>query len=539
MDCLNDPGIETIVIMSSAQVGKTEFLLNIIGYYVDQDPAPILALQPTLQMAETFSKDRLAPMVRDTPALQGKIKDARSRDSGNTLLKKNFHGGHITLAGANSPASLASRPIRIVLCDEVDRYPASAGAEGDPVNLARKRTTTFFNRKIVLTSTPTLKGASRIEAAFEVSDQRRYYVSCPDCGYKQHLKWSNVTWTKSEPDKAQYACDDCGVLINESKKPALLSTGEWIAEGDPSSTAGFHLNELYSPWRKWGEVVQDFLVAKKNTETLKTWVNTSLGETWEDEGEGIDEGALFARRESYSTPKSMAVLTAGIDVQGDRLEVEVVGWSAGEESYGLEYKIIPGDPSQADVWKELTAFLRKSYTDEDGATYGIYAACIDSGGHHTQIVYDYCEKRQIQRLYAIKGMAGEDRPIASPRDTVGYPQKRKAIVIGVDAGKSLLFSYLHQQEKGPGYCHFPLSYDQEYFQQLTAEKVKTKFKNGYPHRQWVKVRARNEALDCRVYALAALKLTSPNLDIVHRVTNPTPMVRQKQRTRRESQWFKR
>ena len=274
MDSINDPGVHTVVVMSSAQVGKTEILNNIVGYHIHQDPAPILCVQPTVEMGKTWSKDRLAPMLRDTPALRGRVKDARSRDAGNTTQHKQFPGGHITIAGANSAAGLASRPIRVVLLDEVDRYPPSAGSEGDPVRLATKRTTTFWNRKILLTSTPTIKGLSRIELAFESSDKRRFWVPCPHCGEFQVLAWSGVKFAP-----LGYQCAGCQGLWTDTQRWWAVARGEWRAEGESKGVAGFHLNELYSPWVTTAEMVESFLEAKKSPETLKTWVKTTLGET--------------------------------------------------------------------------------------------------------------------------------------------------------------------------------------------------------------------------------------------------------------------
>ena len=500
--------------MTSAQIGKTEIVNNIIGFIIDQSPAPVLLLQPTLDMAHAWSKDRLAPMLRDTPALQNKVNDPRTRDSGNTLLHKTFGGGHITMAGANSPASLASRPIRDVLCDEVDRYPASAGAEGDPVNLAKKRTTTFHNRKLILTSTPTVKGESRIEAAYMESSMGRYHVPCPHCGEFQVLKWSNVQW--EDEKKAWYTCDIHGCLIEEKDKLRMVDKGEWRHEvEDNKGVIGFHINELYSTWRTWEDIKNDFLSSKKSPQLLKTWVNTSLGETWEEEGTTTNPEALYSRREDYTIPSEVKFLTIGVDVQGDRLEYEIVGWGSGRESWGVKYGILMGDPDHSEVWSELTQVLRKDYPNEDDVPLNISAGCIDSGGHHTQIVYNYCAKRPIQRFYAIKGMAGEGRPIVLPRDTIGYPHKRKVIMVGVDTAKATMMSSLHQTEVGEGYSHFPMDngYDEEYFHQLTAEKLVTKFIKGFPKREWIKQRARNEACDCRAYNYAALGLLNPDLDM--------------------------
>jgi len=350
MDAVSDPLIETVVVMSSAQVGKTEVVNNIVGYHIHQDPAPILVLQPTVEMAQTWSKDRLAPMLRDTPALKGRVKAPRSKQSANTLLHKVFPGGHITMTGSNAPASLASRPIRVVLCDEVDRYPPSAGTEGDPVSLARKRATTFWNRKVILTSTPTGAGTSRIEAEFEQSDKRYFMVPCPHCEASQRLLWGNVKWLKGEdgeslPDTAAYHCGECGALWSEAERLAAIRKGEWQATADGGRIAGFHLSELYSPWSSIPDMARNFLAAKKNTETLRTFVNTALGEPWEDRGEQVDQASLYSRREQYAAdvPDGALILTAGIDVQRDRIEMEVVGWGEGEESWNIDYRVIFGD----------------------------------------------------------------------------------------------------------------------------------------------------------------------------------------------------
>lgn len=506
LDAINDPAIDSVIVMSSAQVGKTEFLLNMIGYHVDYDPAPILLLQPTVEMAQAFSKDRLAPMVRDTPALRHKVRDSKSRDSGNTILHKSFPGGHITMAGANSPSSLASRPIRILLADEVDRYPISAGSEGDPFNLAKKRTTTFWNKKIVAVSTPTVKGASRIEALYEDSTQEQYCLPCPDCGALQPLRWRNIIF-----EEVGHVCEECGVVNNQDAWHK--QRGEWIAQAEHNNARGFHLNELISPWRRWEQIIEDFKQAKKSPETLKTFVNTSLGETWEEEGETVDSTGLLARREDYDgAPEGVLVLTAGVDVQDDRLEVEVVGWGEGEESWNIDHRIIRGDPGRSQVWDDLDAILDSTYQHDSGNTLHIASTCIDSGGHHTQQVYDYCKTRQHKRIFAIKGVGGAGRPIVSAPSKKGSGRSNRKVdlfTVGVDDAKGLIYGRLRICEPGAGYCHFPKERDEEYFAQLTAEKVITKFVKGFPRREWVKTRARNEVLDMRVYALAALRILNP------------------------------
>lgn len=549
MDAYNRKDVHTIVIMSSAQVGKTEILNNIVGYIIDQNPGPVLLLQPTLEMADAWSKDRLAPMLRDTPKLQDTVNDPRTRDSGNTILHKTFGGGHITMAGANSPASLASRPIRDVLCDEVDRYPSSAGTEGDPVNLARKRSTTFQRRKLLLTSTPTVKGASRIEAAFDESSQGKYYVPCPHCGEFQTLHFANVSWNNKNPEKkAWYVCSVHGCEIEEHDKIPMVAAGEWRHENPDAidGVLGFHINELYSSWRTWDDVKVDFLSAKKNPETLKTFVNTSLGETFEEEGSTTNPHALYERREDYEeVPPEVKVLTIGVDVQGDRLEYEIVGWGVGRENWGIKYGILMGDPDHAEVWSDLTKVLHADYYNTDEVPLKISAGCIDSGGHHTQVVYNYCATRPITRFYAIKGMAGEGRPIVIPRDIIGYPHKRKVIMVGVDTAKATMLGALNQIEVGEGYSHFPMSYDEEYFMQLTAEKLVTKFIRGFPVREWIKTRARNEACDNRAYNYAALGLLNPDLEQPMAVQKTRrrngaarPVATQRTSTRRQTGWMR-
>ena len=518
MDAISDPAIHTVVVMSSAQVGKTEALLNVIGYHVHQDPAPILLLQPTLEMAQAFSKDRLAPMLRDTPALKGLVKDARARDSGNTLLHKTYPGGHITLAGSNSPASLASRPVRVVLCDEVDRFPASAGTEGDPVSLARKRAATFWNRSVLLTSTPTVAGASRIEREWQESDMRRFYVPCPHCGDRQHLQWAQVQWPEDRPDEAAYCCEHCGALWTDAERWRAIRQGEWRAEGECTGTAGFHLNEIYSPWTQLADIASAFLAAKRGgPDQLKTWVNTSLGECWEeDEGEGADWQDLYRRREHYpaEVPENVSVIVAGVDTQDDRLEAEIVGWGEGEESWGLDYVRLYGDPGQPQLWRSLRERLRRTFQRSDGLMLNVRLVCIDSGGHYTDEVYDWCQQQGRTWAVPIQGASVPGKPIAAfPRK----PNRRGVYLttVGTDTAKELIYGRYQMLEPGPGYCHWPVSdaYDEPYFQQATAEKRVRKYRAGVPYYVWDAGKRRTEALDCRVYALAAVRILQQHMGV--------------------------
>ena len=524
MDAFNDPDIQRIAFIKSAQVGATEILLNVIGYYIDQDPAPMLIMQPTLQMAQAFSKDRLATMIRDSEKIRDCVKDPRSRDSGNTVLSKKFAGGNLNIVGSNSASGLASRPIRIVLADEVDRYESSAGAEGDPISLATKRTTTFWNKKIYMCSTPTIKGLSRIETAFEESDKRYYYVPCPECNVKQILKWKNVVWDENKPETANYACDECGSIIDESKKQWMLKHGEWIASEPKSDTAGFHISELYSVWSTWADMAKSFLEAKKQPEMLKTWINTALGESWEEQGETIEHEELLERRLNYDSatiPEAVLVLTAGVDTQKDRLELQMVGWGVNYESWVIEYKIFWGDPNAANVWQELDNYLKNRFKTETGRVLTISCTCIDSGGHHTNQVYQFTKPRQGRRIFAIKGLSQAGKPIANRPTFVG---KNKAVLygVGVDSAKEAIFARLSSEPEDTT-LHFCSDLDEEYFKQLTAEKRVTKFVRGRKTLIWKQIRPRNEALDTLVYNFAAIYILNPNYDTIQEriLTNTT------------------
>jgi phage terminase large subunit GpA-like protein len=513
MDACSDPEIREVVVMAGAQLGKSEAILNIIGYHIENDPSPILVLQPTVEMAQSFSKDRVANgLIRSTPCLREKVKDPRARDSGNTTLHKVFPGGALTLVGANSPAGLASRPIRLVLCDEVDRYPTSAGSEGDPIQLARKRANTFWNRKIVMVSTPTNKGASRIEEAFEESDQRRYYVPCKHCHHEQKMIWQNVRWQEGDPDSAAYACNACGVLWTDSDRRWSIRNGRWVAEAEFKGIAGFYINGLYSPWTPLADGVRDFLSMKKNPEQLRVWTNTYLGESWEDAGEQVDDFSLYERREDFeeAVPEEVVFITAGVDVQDNRLEASIIGWARDQESYVIDHKVLYGDPSTPQLWTQLDSLVNKTYETYDGRQMAIRATCIDSGGHFTNSVYQYAKKNAGKRIFAIKGVGGEGKPIAG-RPTKNNVARCPLFPIGVDTVKDLLFARMRIEEPGAGYIHFNSHLDDEYFRQLTAEKIVTRFHRGFKKRVFQKVRARNEALDCFVYAIGAYAIL--NIDV--------------------------
>jgi len=493
-----------VVLMWGSQLGKTEMLLTLIAYIIAMQPGPILIVQPTLSMAEAFSKDRISPMIRDMEILRGLVADPKARDAGSTIFHRRFVGGHLTIVGSNSPAGLASRPVRYLLMDELDRWEASAGAEGDPASLAIARTRTFWNRKIVMVSSPTTRGVSRIEQAWLESDQREYHVPCPHCGQYQRLVWGRVEWPDGRPDEAQYRCASCDRLIPHSAKQRMLARGRWVA-GAESPIAGFHLSELYSPWRSWGELAAEWLAAQGNVERLRSFVNTSLAELWDDQVAGaISEDELLARRETYGPelPDAAALLTAGVDIQDDRIEVSVWAWGRGEESWLIEHRVIPGDPTigpDHGPWIELDAYLAQPWRHPRVGEMRIAAACVDAG-YATSVVSRFCEQRVGRRIWAIKG-AGGAVPAWPRRQSRGT--RGRVYVIGVDSLKSTLTSRLRITQ-GQGAMHFPLSVDREYFEQLTAEYLKTTYRQGRPHRTWERRKGRRaEALDCAVYAYAA------------------------------------
>jgi phage terminase large subunit GpA-like protein len=512
-EAIGDARIERVVMEASSQVGKTLVAKGAIGYFIDQDPCPILFVTASLDMAQTFSKDRLDPMVRDTECLRGKVKDATARDSGNTTLHKKFDGGHITMVGANAAAGLSSRPIRVIVLDEIDRYPPSAGKEGDPVRLAIARARTFWNRKLLLISSPAEEATSRIHPEYLASDQRRFHVPCPHCGQSQTLKWSRVQWINDDPGTAGYACEGCGALWTNAERIFAVRCGKWIAAHPERKVAGFHISELYASFRTLAEIVADFLEAKNTPEKLKTFINTSLAEVWRDEeGEKADPEALSARVESYTdAPQGVLLVTLAIDVQDDRLELEFVGWGEGEESWGLHHTVLRGDPGQQELWDRADDELARTFQRVDGAVLTVAAGGIDSAGHYTKQVYAWARKHR-GRVFALIGRAGKGRPLIVAGKKVVRQFGIKLFTVGVDTAKELLLmSRVRIRKPGPGFCHWPNSYPADYFDQLTSERRVVRYTKGHPTHVWELVKGRrNEALDLRVYGLAIISLLRPN-----------------------------
>ncbi len=520
MDAISDPRQQDVVIMSAAQVGKSEILNNTLGMHIDIDPCPMMMVQPTIDDAEDYSKDRIAPMIRDTPCLSVKVKDPRSRDSGNTLRHKKFPGGQLFLGGANSPSGLASKPIRLLLLDEIDRYPASAGSEGDPVLLARKRTQNFWNRKVVQVSTPTIKGLSRIEKLYESSTMEQWCVPCPKCGAAHPLEWAN--FDHKDLENIRLKCPSCGQYSGEQEWKSMQPRGRWVPRKE-HHVRGFHINAFSSPWTSWRELVFAYQEAKKDgDDAMKVWWNTVLGLTWEETGNAIEVENLEAHREEYDAevPDGVLILTCGVDTQDDRLEAEVVGWGPKKESWGICYRVFYGDPGQSLVWDALDEFLLSLWSYSDGEQIGIACTCIDSGGHYTDEVYKFVKPRERRNVFAIKGSSVYGKPGVS-KPSRSNRRKVALFSLGVDALKGSLFSRLKAESPGPGYCHWPKElktnhrgYDLPYFKGLVSEKLVVRRVAGKMKVEWVKrtVGARNEPLDVRVYATAALEILNPDLD---------------------------
>lgn len=512
MDALSTgSAFERVVFMKGAQVGGTEAGLNWIGYVIQHAPGLMLAVMPSLDMVRRNTRARIDPMIDATPVLRARIAPPRARDSMNTAFSKAFPGGQIVMTGANSASGLRSTPARYLFLDEVDAYPADADGEGDPVDLAVKRTATFRGRrKILLVSTPTIKGESRIETAFAESDQRFYHVPCPHCGDMAPLRWHNVKWPEGRRSEAYMVCEPCGGIIEERQKSAMLEKGEWIstAEGN-GQTVGFHLSSLYSPFESWGEVAIQHDIVHKDPSRLKTWVNTALGETWEDlSGDVMASDGLADRCEAFGAqlPPGIVVLTAGVDTQDNRLEVQIVGWGTDEESWIVGHHILWGDPSAPHVWNDVDALLQAPMSHSKAVPDLIVrAACVDSGGHHTAAAYDFARRRMSRRIWAIKGRGGAGVQVW-PRKPSKGKGNAPVFIVGVDALKDRLAARLSIEGPGPGYLHFSNTLDVNWFEQLTSEKVRIKYTNGRPVRVWMPRAGgvRNEALDCNVYASAAL-----------------------------------
>lgn len=531
MDCLSATSlVEEVVLMKGAQVGGSEAILNAIGYAIDHTPGPIILVQPTVELATRFSRQRLEPLVSDSPKLAEKVARARSRDSGNTILSKDFPGGQIIITGANSAVGLRSMPAQYAFMDEIDGYPVDVDEEGSPIALVEARQRTFARRKRIKVSTPTIAGRSAIEAAYEASDQRRYYVPCPHCGEMQPLEWARVVWTRLgfPPARAVYECRSCEHAIQNHQKTAMLAAGEWRAE-KPEHAAdgkvrGYHLSALYAPvgWMSWGDIAVMFVAGHKNPEKHRVFVNTVLGEVWTSKGDAPAWEALRDRRESYAigtVPMGALFLTAGVDVQKERVVYEVVGWGRGKRSWSIDKGDLAGDTADIDhgPYGQLDAMLARTYPHASGVEMPIRALAIDSG-FNTQTVYGWARRKPMNRVMAVKGQDHGGVLVGSPSPVEvtdrGRKLKRGGRVwpVCVSMAKSELYGFLGlvigpDGVEPAGWCHFP-QYDDEYFRQLTAEQlVAHKTRKGFIRLEWEIIAGRqNHGLDARNYARAAASI---------------------------------
>lgn len=529
LDMTARPDCHRVTLMWGAQVGKTQLALCAQGFRIAQNPTSQMMMQPSQGDLQTWLETKFTPLVESTPELKKAIAKPRGRDGVNNQRMKSYPGGFLMFSWAGSAKTMRGRSAPFIVCDEVDGYDRTD--EGHPVSLLWQRAATFGDQRMLLEiSTPTIKGISYIEAAFDEGDQRRLHVACPHCGVLQPIRWAQVQWDKDEdgthlPETARYVCAahdpetgevTCGKPWTEGQRVAAIRSGVWVASKPFRGHASFHLSELYSLFRRLSDIVQSFL-EKKAANDLKAFINVSLAETWEETGERVAASALMERAERYTAPvpAGAVVLTAGVDMQEDRLEVEVVGWGLGEESWSVDYKVIWGDPLQGDVWDELDDYLSQTFLHRSGAVLPISATCLDTGGRkgYTQAAYDYAKGKTGRRLFPIKGMSGWGRPI------VGSPSRKKSgqrarkvdlWTVGVDEAKLIVMRRL-SLTTGPGASHFPASRDPEWFHGITAEQLVTKHVRGFAVREWHKTRPRNEPLDCRVYAYAALKIVNPNL----------------------------
>jgi phage terminase large subunit GpA-like protein len=555
LDALHEPGVEYVAVRGSSQFGKTSIAVAVVAYHIGHDPCPILIVEPTVDpMARDFAKNRLDPVIAASPRLRESVSKRRAKDSSNTILAKTFRGGSLSIGGANSAASLAARSIRVLILDEVDRYPAELPGEGSTIQIALKRTAAYRGRRrIMLLSTPTVKDGA-IDSWFKRGDQRRFYVPCPQCQQMHAFEWRNVRWEDGDPDTARLHCPACDYAIDDAQRISILSRGEWRPENPQRkdrSIVSFHIWEAYSPFSSLREIVGAFLRAREAQKAgdkaeMHTWQNTTLGEPVEPErGQGVEPHALLSRVEAYEAqvPAGACFLTMGVDTQDDRLEALVVGWGPGEESWLVDRHRLDGDTTQPGPWAELDQLLARQYLHATGVRLGIAATCLDTAGHRTTQAYDYVLKHRqaaLRRVYATIGRDGQ-RPIVSspsPRTWGKGGRPVDLYTIGVDAAKSLLQERLALIEEatekdapiltgsGPGRIHLPTEEwaDDELASQLTSERLVTKYTKGIAVQIWKQIRARNEMLDCAVLALAALRLARVDLTLLaDRMARPQPV----------------
>jgi phage terminase large subunit GpA-like protein len=537
IDVIKEPGIRRVSYRLPAQFGKTTIQQCIIGYFIAHEPKSQIFVQPTQGDVQTFQETKLRPMLDANPVIRSKMAKARGRDGVNNSRIISYIGGWLMFAWAGSTRTLRGRSAPITHADEIDGFETTP--EGDPGELLAQRAASFGDEALrTESSTPTITDASRIDTGFEEGDQRRYLVPCPHCEEPQDLKWENVTWQGRKstciddaeedleqehfPETAAYVCECCGALWNDGERIAAIRTAEqkgygWTASKPFRGHASFTATEMASVFRRMRHIVQSYL-DKLVLGDLQSFVNVSLAQTYAEKGEKADPTGLMARAEDYraEVPMGGLYLTAGIDMQQDRLEVEVVAWGVGEESWSIGYWVLWGDPLAGDVWTDLDELLASTFQHESGAVMAISSACLDTGGTsgYTQAAYEYGKGKTGRRLFLVKGVGGWGRPIVEkPQRKQSGKNARKVdlFLVGTDEAKLIVMRRLVQTSQTGGFCHFPKDRNEEWYKQITAEKLGLRYLKGQPIREWTKPdRARNEALDCRVYALAALKIMQPS-----------------------------
>lgn len=536
MDQLVNPDCYRVTLMWGAQVGKTMLALCVQAYSIAMAPRSQMMMQPSQDDLKTWLETKFNPLADECEAVRRLMAKPRGRDGVNNQKMKSYPGGFMMFAWSGSPKTMRGRSAPLIVCDEVDGYERTD--EGNPVGLLWQRSATFGDNRFLLEiSTPTIKGESYIEKAFDMGDQRHFHVECPHCQVADKLEWENVSWdgrretdeettdalADQKPETAVYYCPHCGAGWDEGQRVAAIRAGHWVASKPFDGHASYHLNELYSTFRKIPAIVRDYL-DKLATDDLQTFTNVSLARTWEEKGEKADPTGLMARAEVFraEVPAGGLYITAGVDMQADRLECEVVAWGLGEESWSLGYHVLWGDTLQADVWVDLEDLLSSTYQHESGAILPISSACVDTGGTSgmTQTAYDWLKGKTGRRIFGTKGISGWGRPVVEkPQRKQSGNRARKVdlFLVGVDEAKLIVMRRLAatagagERTGGPGLCHFPADRDADWYKQLTAEKLVTRYVKGQPVREWTKPdKARNEGLDCRVYALAAMKIMNPS-----------------------------
>lgn len=530
LDTVTKKTVTHVVIMAASQIGKSEILMNLLGYYIAQEPSTILLIQPTQDNAKAFVKERINPTINASPALKELIVDedkSINKTSGNTLKEKMFPGGFLAVIGARSPNDLASKPIRVVLADEIDRYEATK--EGDPLKLAEQRTTNFYNHKIVTVSTPTVKDKGNsiptIYKLFQDTDQRKYFIPCPICSKESVWNWSMVKWEKDEQnnvidDTVRLECPYCNGKIRGSGKPNphLLEKGIWRATNPQNKDKiGFHITSLCSPWVELRKLVKEFVAAarSKSRDGLQEFFNLKMGEPYDRYStESLLWQKLKRRAENYTDkeiPDEIIFLTAGIDVQRDRVECSIYGWGENYEGWLIQHLIFYGDPLQDKVWNDLdTVLINKSWQTKNKETRTLLFSFVDSGdGTTTEAVYRYTTPRAAHFIFSIKGSSvNGDLLVNKPKKV--NDKKTILFSLNVFSAKILINNMLANNEVGANYLHFPKNapnVNDEFYEQLTSEvllKIKNKQTNVETEK-WKKIRERNESLDCLVYAYCAMR----------------------------------